>query len=560
MQDYYKSMKRMIFSSTALVFFIPFVLTIGIGYYYFATSLKTNTLFTMNRIVQDHRHMIESFLKERQADLEFTVASYRFEDISQTERLREVFYGLRRGASAFVDLGILNESGVQVAYHGPFGLKDKIYTETDWFKEVMKKGHYISDIFLGYRRVPHFIVAVAGSNRGRKWAARATIDSNVFSHLVKAVRIGKTGEAYILNPEGMFQTESRSGGNLMDKDPDYKRYSTPHKGIRTFITEAAGGGEYLYATTWLKEGSWLLVVRQEKADAFYALRWTAYLIGVVAVIGAGMMLAATLYVSDHIVKRMKQMDSEKELLGKQLVRATRLAEIGEMATGFAHEINNPLQIMKSELSLIHIVLAERKEKGDMKESEWSSELEDSLGQIDLQIGRASKITHAILKFGRQGEAEPQDVDIRSMIPEITEMIAKKANVEGITIRQEIASNTPPTRVDPGQLQQVLVNLFNNAMYAIVEKHGSQGGELLIEAGPKGKGHVNISVSDNGWGISPENLTKVFSPFFTTKPVGKGTGLGLSVCHGIIENMGGTMDVSSEEGHGTTFVITLPAAT
>ena len=103
-----------------------------------------------------------------------------------------------------------------------------------------------------------------------------------------------------------------------------------------------------------------------------------------------------------------------------------------------------------------------------------------------------------------------------------------------------------------------MNLLNNAFDAIVLRHGSEGGELIVGAGRKGE-KVEIWVRDNGSGISPENLKRIFSPFFTTKPIGKGTGLGLSVCYGIIDSMGGTIEVASEKGVGTTFTITLPAA-
>jgi len=139
------------------------------------------------------------------------------------------------------------------------------------------------------------------------------------------------------------------------------------------------------------------------------------------------------------------------------------------------------------------------------------------------------------------------------------MVAKKASVQGIRLKEEISAKTPLVRVDPSQLQQVLLNLFNNAIDAITEKHGYEGGELSILAGPDRDGIVQISVTDNGAGISPENLKKVFTPFFTTKPPGQGTGLGLSVCYGIVDDMGGTMEVASEKGVGTTFTVRLPSS-
>jgi len=246
-------------------------------------------------------------------------------------------------------------------------------------------------------------------------------------------------------------------------------------------------------------------------------------------------------------------------LGQQLVRATRLAELGQMAAGFAHEINNPLQIMKSEQALIDTIFSDMRTRGDLKDSEDLKEVEDSMAQIKLQIDRCAKITQAILKFGRQSEPVVKDVDLVSFIPEVTSMVSKKASVNGIALKERIAENTPIVHVDPSQLQQVLLNLYNNAIDAITERHGSQGGELTIGTGSDENGRVTISVKDNGIGISPENLKKVFTPFFTTKPVGQGTGLGLSVCYGIVDSMGGVMEVESERGAGTKFSIRLPAA-
>ena len=256
---------------------------------------------------------------------------------------------------------------------------------------------------------------------------------------------------------------------------------------------------------------------------------------------------------------MQRIDEEKDELGQQLIRASRLAELGEMAAGFAHEINNPLQIMKSEQGLMEVILSDLKEKGEIKESEDLGEIEDSIDQIRLQIDRCSKITHAILKFGRQSETVVMDIDLDVFIPEVISMVSNKASVHGIAITEDIKADTPRIHGDPSQLQQVLLNLCNNAIDAIVARHGSEGGKLVIGTDPKKDGKVEIFIKDNGIGISPEDMKKIFSPFFTTKPVGKGTGLGLSICYGIIDSMGGTMDVNSEVGVGTTFTVDLPAA-
>jgi len=558
-KDNYRKIKGIVLTSMILVPLIPFILILGIGYFYFTSSVEHSSIASVKRIVEDHRQMVASFLRERKSDLELIADSYSFTELIREDTIRAVYDHLHKKAPAFADLGVFDENGVHVAYEGPFKLTGKVYNEAAWFKEVIKKGYFISDVFLGYRRIPHFCIALMRSADGKKWVIRATIDTHMFNDMVKKVRIGKTGEAYILNAEGIFQTERRSGGNLMNKDPDTAELPRPHSGIETFTQKDARGDKYLYATTWLKDDQWFLVVRQEVADAFKALRSAGYLIALITVIGGAAIVGIAIFETNRIVGRMEQLDAEKDQLGEQLVRASRLAEIGEMATGIAHEINNPLQVMKSEQTLIDTILSDLKDRGELKESEDLKELEDSIDQINLQIDRCSKITHAVLKFGRQNDAISTEIDLGVFIPEVIGMISNKASVEGITITQDILEDIPSIQGDQGQLQQVLINLFNNAIYAIVERHGSEGGELAVGAGLNDDGMVRTYVRDDGAGISPENLKKVFSPFFTTKPVGKGTGLGLSVCYGIIDAMGGVMRVSSQKGLGTTFTIDLPVA-
>ena len=137
----------------------------------------------------------------------------------------------------------------------------------------MEKGYYVSDIFLGFRRVPHFVIAMAKSEGASRWVMRATIDTYMFNELVKKVRIGKTGEAYLLNRNGIFQTERRSGGGILDTDHDFEQYVTSKENVETFVQRDYLGLEYVYATTWLKNKDWLMVVRQEVGDAFQNLRY-----------------------------------------------------------------------------------------------------------------------------------------------------------------------------------------------------------------------------------------------------------------------------------------------
>lgn len=553
----YGKLRKMILVCMILVPLIPFLLTVVIGFYYFTSALEKRTISSTSRIVDDHQHMIESFLQERRSDLEFILHSYDYEYLIENENLRKVFERLQIKSNAFVDLGVFNQEGVHVAYQGPFKLSGRIYKNENWFQAVKEKGIYISDIFLGFRRVPHFVIAVAKQEGSTVWVIRATIDTYVFNDLVKKVRIGRTGEAYLLNKEGIFQTERRSGGYILDEDRDFNKYLTKNDEIMTFVKDDYLGVDYFFATTWLKGKEWLLVVRQETRDAFKDLRQAGALILLIGLLGGGTIIAMAFFLTGKIVERMVKTDTEKDQLQEQLIRASRLAELGEMAAGFAHEINNPLQIIRSEHALVNMILEDLTEKGKIDSPEEMAELHDSINQIGLQVQRCSEITHSILKFGRKAEAAPKHVDLKEFIPSIVQMISNKAVVNGVNIQLDIANDTPSVFGDSGQLQQVLINLLNNALDAIYEKHGVRGGELLISSGSDDQQTVWISVKDNGCGIDITDQKKIFSPFYTTKPIGKGTGLGLSVCYGIINAMGGSMEVASEKGIGTTFTVRLP---
>ncbi len=555
--DYYASLKRNILVSMMFVPIVPFVLVVAIGYHYFTNSLESNTIARMTRVAEDHRQVIELFLNERRADLQLIADSYTFGQIIKPQILKEIFTNLQKASNAFVDLGVFNKEGFHVAYQGPYELAGKDYREAAWFKEVMQKGWYISDVFLGYRNVPHFIIAIVKRDNGATWVIRATIDTLLFNDLVERVRIGKTGEAYIVNCEGLFQSQRRSGGDLLAADSDFQKYKYTSDHITSFVARDASGEAYLYATAALKDNNWLLVVRQEQQDAFGALYAASYLVIVIAVLGGLMIVPLAFFMSNRIVKKMEELDADRRQLNQQLIMASRLAEIGEMSAGFAHEINNPLQIIRTEQTLIDTILSDLKERGELKSSEDLAELEDSLKQISIQIQRCAKVTQAILKFARKKEATVAVIDLRTFLPEVINMIARKASVDGIAIQERFPDEIPPISSDPAELQQVMVNFLNNALDAVVARHGTQGGLVTVEV-IKADGNVEISVTDNGCGISKENMERIFTPFFTTKPVGKGTGLGLSVCFGIIERMGGRIDVNSQPNKGTTFTITLPA--
>ncbi|CAN5418156.1 hypothetical protein BH20ACI1_BH20ACI1_25530 [soil metagenome] len=228
-------------------------------------------------------------------------------------------------------------------------------------------------------------------------------------------------------------------------------------------------------------------------------------------------------------------------------RAEKLAAIGRLAAGVVHEINNPL----ATISACSESLESRVSEGAYGESEDVDDLREYLGLIRSEAFRCKSITNGLLDFSRGRTGNRFLIDISEVLKSSARLVAHQKRGENIKINLEIENEMPPVEADEGQIQQAIIALATNAIDAM-----SEGGTLTFRAFSKNN-RVVIEVQDTGIGIAPEELSKIFEPFYTTKEVGKGTGLGLSVCYGIITEHSGRVSVRSNIGVGTTFSIFLP---
>ena len=552
-KDNFKQTRKMILIRVLMVPFIIVLVVFGILVYYFASYSSRQVSSELERIATDHRALICRFLAEKVANLKFISSSYSIEELKNETSLTRIFRRLQSGSVAFFDLGVFDEKGNHLAYAGPYDLAGKNYAQTEWFKAVEDKGLYISDVFLGYRKVPHFVIVVRRDEGSRTWYLRATIDTFAFNDLVENIRIGKTGEAYIVNRKGILQSRRRSGGRLMEADQDFHNYHTNNEKITSFSTGSYFAGQYLYAAGELKSTGWIMVVRQAANDAYAPLRFSA-IISIIIIIGGVIVVVIMGYIqATRIVNRLDLADMEKQQMKTQLVIAGKLAEVGEMSTGLAHEINNPLQVMKSELTMINDIIPDIEEIIKKQDPENLRLLTDSVEQIGIQIDRCGNITQGLLKFARKTDSSMQQIEMQNFLPEVVRMVEQRAYLENIRIIQEFDPDILPIMSDPNQLQQVFLNLINNAIHAL---KGRSPAEIRIKCS-QNKGNLVIKVIDNGCGISPEDMEKIYLPFFTTKPVGQGTGLGLSTVYGIVNGLGGEITVESEINAGTTFIVQFP---
>ena len=266
---------------------------------------------------------------------------------------------------------------------------------------------------------------------------------------------------------------------------------------------------------------------------------------------------------DHLAGKIRQAWELKRLeaareqdkifrrrLEKRMIHTQRLASLGTMSTGIAHEINNPLAIIKESAGFMRMVI---EGAGQIPEKEM---LFKGLDKIEKSVDRARRITHQLLGYVRKHGHEFTPVDIRQLTEDTVVLIKHKTQAKKVSVQWDIAPKEPMLMyTDPFQVRQVLINLLENAVDAV-----ETGGQIRLSLTRKDQS-VCLQVRDNGSGIAPENMAKIFDPFFTTKPNvsenESGTGLGLFVAHKIMTGLSGSIHVESEPGHGATFSICLP---
>lgn len=247
-----------------------------------------------------------------------------------------------------------------------------------------------------------------------------------------------------------------------------------------------------------------------------------------------------LHITDFFVEARL---SERRRLELQLIQSEKMAAIGQLAAGIAHEIRNPLGIIMNALYDLGELLRDP-----------PAAVQEDLQIARTEMGRVQEIINNLLEFSRDGTMEMESVDLNRTIRQTLKLMNKHFQNSGVAPKTDLRP-IGRCRVSENGMRQVLLNLVTNAVQAMPD-----GGELRVTTRPAGEDRVVLTIHDTGTGIPPERIGRIFDPFYTTKDPGEGTGLGLSVVHSVITNAGGTLDVASPEGDGTTFTIELAADT
>jgi len=386
-------------------------------------------------------------------------------------------------------------------------------------------------------------------NNGQTWIFRTSIDVSTLNRYIEQIGTGPLSDIFIVSRLGeppLLQTSSEQYGPPLSPYP----FELPHSRIGITISEERGVWDYvvLKAVSFIEGSPWALVLL--KHGYLYGKDWSFFKARLffIVMISTIVALFIILQITKLFVGRIREADEKRESMMAEIEHTSKLASIGRLAAGIAHEINNPLAIISAKTGLITDLL-------ELSENfKYKNKIEAEIQGTANAVERCKVITHRLLGFARRMDITLESISINSLMKEVLSFLDQEALYRGIHIDLDLAESIPIIESDRGQLQQIFLNLINNAIDAI-----GKDGKVIIKTSKRDDDTVQVDVIDNGKGIPQDIISHIFDPFFTTKDTGekRGTGLGLFITYGIIKKLGGHISVRSTVGTGTTFTVILP---
>ena len=509
----------------------------GAGFLANREEAERRTRTVLEAMVQNRKATIELLLDSQLDALAFAAASQGARTLGTPAGLEAIRQPLRGKAGAIVDLTLLDGSGRPLAYNGPYTPADG---EAPWLEEVRVLGRYESGVFLGLGRFPHMTLAVSKREGGEITVLRATIDATILGSLAREGVVESGADVFILDRAGEYQTQPDEQRKVLD------RTALPvavHPGVRV-RSSSSGGRREMIATAWLRGDRWVLVARQPLPS--FAGDLVAHpTVTVVFVLGLLAVPPLSLLVARRRLRQIRGLEAERAALLESVAQTQKMATIGRLAATVAHEINNPLAVIDAQIGVVSDLLTG-------ESTPLARDISERVKKIQAQVERGRKVTHRLLGFSRRVGPDLEPVDVQGALEEAVGFLEKETEAAGTRFVRNYQLGVPTIRTSLAQIQQVFLNLLNNAVDAM----GGQG-EVVLTIRRAGEG-VAVTIADNGPGISESKVRDIFEPFFSTKG-GNHAGLGLAICREIMQNLGGGIEVESRPGAGTTFTLTFPAA-
>ncbi len=529
---------------TAWVTLAPLIFMTLVDYNVNQQAIEAEINYQTSRLVSNTRRSISFFLTERRSALNFIDKDNTYRALGDQKRLAVLLENLKKGFGGFSDIGVIDHTGLQIAYVGPFQLTGINYSGQEWFKEVQRSGTHVSEVFLGFRQQPHLVVAVKHDlAEGNFYILRASIDTQLFSNILAEVEVSGKGDIFLVNHQGVLQTRSRFFSEVLEHMP----IQVPKFSDKTTVYETTFEGEPLVVGyAYIQETPYILMAVKKKNELMKP--WTETRIKLIGFLGISVtfILVVIMRVSTYLVMQIYEADHKRIMTLHQVEYDNRMASLGRLSAGVAHEINNPLAIINEKAGLIKDLFTFKQAYAK------DPKLMEQADSIIYSVERCAKITRRLLRFARHVDSKPQVLDLAEVIQEVLGFLGKEAEYRSITLYVDAAPDIPNIESDRGRLQEIFLNLINNSFAAM-----DDGGRLTVTIRRADNDFISVDLADTGCGIPETDLKRIFEPFFSTKTGKGGTGLGLSITYGLVQELGGSINVQSEVGKGTKFTVHLP---
>lgn len=548
---HYKNLQRKHLARLILTYLLPMILLVAYFEFQYNQMLTESRTMHFKSVAENQANMLDLFLNERAVNLINLIDDPKLEIPPSISSMKKYLEKLKKDSEAFSDLDFFNSEGLRVSHAGEFSsLEKRDYSNENWYLQLngSHKRFIITDIYLGYRRKPHFTIAVSRYIGDSNYVLRATLDHSKIYDYIKSIEKSTDANISIVNQKGYYQVVTENVGQVLN----YSSIIPPPDKTIGYETINQGKESIEFAYAWLGEVMWAVIVQPANAQGsgvFLGIQFN--IITVIFSIIVILTLFAVILVRSRQIATIEQekdvATEEKEIVVHQLEHASKLASIGELASGIAHEINNPLAVIGSKIGLVQDLM-----NPEFNPNPKFSDIEPHLSGIHDAVFRCRDITRKLLSFVRQNEYELKEYNLNAVLNDVADnFFEHELSLSNIEIIKRYDNDLPGLVTDANLLKQVFINIMNNARDAI-EAPGKITLFTLFE-----HSRIMIGISDTGKGITKEQIEKIFLPFYTTKEVGKGTGLGLSVSYGIIKNLGGEIEVESTPGTGSTFRIIFP---
>jgi two-component system NtrC family sensor kinase len=536
---------KLIVLFTTVVTLTPLVVMTLVDYRLTHQAFESEAAGNTSRMVSTTWRSVSFFLSQRRSALEFIARDNSRQTLASPERLNKILTHLQGSIGGFIDIGVLDAAGRTLAYAGPHPFAAPRPGQNPCFDQAVAKGFFVSDVATGPGSDRRLIIAIRHDlNDGDFMVLRAVLDRRILQNLIVQLEIDPGDDAFIINTAGLLQTSSRRYGEPFGKIP--LSVPDPADGTRMMDTATPEGEPILVGYAHIPDSAFILmIIRQKSGIKDLWLKPRMKLIGFL-LFSILLIIISILGTATYLIDRIHKADEIRVQTLHRVEYTNKLASIGRLASGVAHEINNPLAIINQKIGLIKDLFTMR--QGYTADAKLMGLVDD----VEGTIVRCSSITRRLLDFSRHMESRIEPVDIVAIIRQILGFMEKEVERRRILVTMDIAREIPEFMGDRGNLQQIFLNLINNAFAAL-----SDGGQLDIRIATTEADQACVTVADNGHGIPEEDIKRIFEPFFSTRDQHAGTGLGLSITYGLVTEMGGQITVESQVGQGTRFTVTVP---